>query len=60
MDSISSFSVNMNIGFISRDRFETKRKYDNMIEKENNLLQKKFLGIKKDLEDMIHQIGEKI
>lgn len=60
MDTGSSFTASVNGGFISKDRWETRVKYNKEIVKEQNSLQKKFLGIQRDIKDAMYDFGEKL
>lgn len=60
MDIESSFTQNVSGGFVSKDRWETRVSYNKKIQIERNVLQKKFLGIQRDIKDEMYSFGEKL
>lgn len=60
MDSESSFTSSVSGGFVSKDRWETRLSYNNQIKVEQNILNKKYLEIKRDIKDAIYDFGEKL
>lgn len=58
MNSVSSFTENAQGGFVGRERWESKESYNKKIKHEKNELQKKILGIKRDIEETMYEFGE--
>lgn len=60
MSVSSSFTQSVSGSFVTKERWEAKVIYNKKIKQEKDELVKKFLGVKRDIEDSIHEFGENI